>query len=199
MPGTVAGLSLGIGSPSRLQVQAPLPAVVSSSPRRPRCRTSPSGPHRLVAVWFAPWHPFAFRYVTHYSGSAARVAPTGHSLLFAVGARPPQDGVRRARRLNLTRDLEAHRLPAPDSQRDRLGPSFPRERRGSYPRQAEIETPVVTSRPQRRLASPMPQARSADHLVLRISSECAASYSAVRANSSPHRLMPPCTSVSPDW
>jgi hypothetical protein len=29
----------------------------------------------------------------------------GHSLLFAVGAWPPHDGVRRARRLNLTRDL----------------------------------------------------------------------------------------------
>jgi hypothetical protein len=35
------------------------------------------------------------------------VAPVGHSLLFAVGAGPPQDGVRRARRLNLSRDLEA--------------------------------------------------------------------------------------------
>ena len=28
-----------------------------------------------------------------------------HSLLFAVGAWPPHDGVRRARRLNLSRDL----------------------------------------------------------------------------------------------
>src|ERR1700738_87901 len=33
------------------------------------------------------------------------VAPVGHWLLFAVGAWPPHDGVRRARRLNLTRDL----------------------------------------------------------------------------------------------
>ena len=33
------------------------------------------------------------------------VAPVGHSLLFAVGAGPPHDGVRRARRLNLFRDL----------------------------------------------------------------------------------------------
>src|SRR3954469_23319097 len=33
------------------------------------------------------------------------VAPVGHSLLFAVGAWPPHDGVRRARRLNLSRDL----------------------------------------------------------------------------------------------
>jgi DNA-binding winged helix-turn-helix (wHTH) protein len=31
--------------------------------------------------------------------------PVGHSLLFAVGAWPPHDGVRRARRLNLSRDL----------------------------------------------------------------------------------------------
>lgn len=51
----------------------------------------------------------------------------------------------------------------------------------------------------RRLATFMPHARSADHLVLRISNEWAASYSAVRASSSPHRLMRPCTSVSPDW
>ena len=29
----------------------------------------------------------------------------GHSLLFAVGAWPPHDGVRKARRLNLSRDL----------------------------------------------------------------------------------------------
>src|ERR1035437_8324712 len=33
------------------------------------------------------------------------VAPVGHSLLFAVGAWPPQDGVRWARRLTLSRDL----------------------------------------------------------------------------------------------
>src|ERR1700750_2148231 len=31
--------------------------------------------------------------------------PAGYSLLFAVGAGPPHDGVRRARRLNLSRDL----------------------------------------------------------------------------------------------
>jgi hypothetical protein len=31
--------------------------------------------------------------------------PAGYSLLFAVGARPPQDGVRRARRPNLSCDL----------------------------------------------------------------------------------------------
>ena len=35
----------------------------------------------------------------------ASTIPVGHSLLFAVGARPPQDGVRRARRLNLSHDL----------------------------------------------------------------------------------------------
>jgi len=40
----------------------------------------------------------------------------------------------------------------------------------------------------------MPQARKADHLVLRISSECAASYGAVQASSSAQRLMRPCTS-----
>jgi hypothetical protein len=33
------------------------------------------------------------------------VASVGHSLLFAVGAGPPHDGVRRTRRLNLLSDL----------------------------------------------------------------------------------------------
>src|SRR3954447_705696 len=32
-------------------------------------------------------------------------APAGHSLLFAVSAGPPHDGVRKARRLNLSHDL----------------------------------------------------------------------------------------------
>jgi hypothetical protein len=39
------------------------------------------------------------------------VAPVGHSLLFAIGAWPPPDGVRRTRCLNLSRDLEVS-LPA---------------------------------------------------------------------------------------
>jgi hypothetical protein len=34
-----------------------------------------------------------------------RVAAAGHSLLFAVGAGPPHDGVRRARHLNLSHDF----------------------------------------------------------------------------------------------
>jgi hypothetical protein len=34
----------------------------------------------------------------------------------------------------------------------------------------------------------IPQKRKAEHLVLRISRECAASYSAVRANSSPQAV-----------
>src|SRR4029079_4119273 len=50
----------------------------------------------------------------------------------------------------------------------------------------------------RRLATCMPQARKVDHFRLRISSEWAASCKAVRASSSPQRLIPPCTSVSPD-
>ncbi len=55
MPGTITGLPLGVA-------------------------------HRLIAVRFASCrHPVSFRYVTHGSGSAARVAPVGHSLLFAVG------------------------------------------------------------------------------------------------------------------
>jgi len=60
----------------------------------------------MVALWpAASRHRVDLRYVTHCRWSAAGVAPVGHSLLFAVGARPPQDGVRRARRLNLSRDL----------------------------------------------------------------------------------------------
>src|SRR4051794_2182157 len=44
----------------------------------------------------------------------------GSSLLFAVGAWPPHDGVRRARRLNLFHDLAGFRRQVRDSQRDRL-------------------------------------------------------------------------------
>ena len=51
----------------------------------------------------------------------------------------------------------------------------------------------------RRLATFMPYARKADHLLLRINKEWAASYRAVRASSSPHRLICPWMSVSPDW
>src|SRR5881392_3562911 len=49
-----------------------------------------------------------------------RVAPVGHSLLFAVGAGPPHDGVRKARRPNLFHDLAGFCPQALDSQRDRL-------------------------------------------------------------------------------
>src|ERR1700748_808150 len=34
-----------------------------------------------------------------------RLVRVGHTLLFAVGARPPHNGVRKARRLNLFRDF----------------------------------------------------------------------------------------------
>ena len=54
----------------------------------------------------------------------------GHSLLFAVGAWPPQDGIRRTRCLNLSRDLEAS-LPAGSGLSTRSPrPSSPQERRG---------------------------------------------------------------------
>ena len=48
------------------------------------------------------------------------IAPVGHSLLFAVGAGRPHDGVRKARRPNLFHDLAGFRPQALDSQRDRL-------------------------------------------------------------------------------
>src|SRR3954452_2387780 len=66
--------------------------------------------------------------------------------------------------------------------------------------QASLRATATRARAMpRRLATCMPQARRADHFRLRTSSEWAASYKAVLASSSPHRLMPPCTSVSPDW
>jgi hypothetical protein len=137
------------------------------------------------------------------------VAPVGHSLLFAVGAWPPQDGVRRTRCLNLSRDLEAS-LPAGSGLSTRSPrPSSPQERRGSALVRRKLERQLRCDRGRcgllaqrnslpsthmrcritaslratatrarampRRLAMFMPQARNADHLVLRISSEWAAS------------------------
>src|SRR4051812_23494245 len=57
--------------------------------------------------------------------------PVGHSLLFAVGAWPPHDGVRRVRRLNLSRDLEALLSSSSGLPTRSPCPSSPRERRGS--------------------------------------------------------------------
>ncbi|EHH02122.1 hypothetical protein MEA186_35799 [Mesorhizobium amorphae CCNWGS0123] len=51
----------------------------------------------------------------------------------------------------------------------------------------------------RRLAMFMPHALRLDHFFDRTSSVWAASQSAVRASSSPHRLTFPWMSVSPDW
>jgi hypothetical protein len=59
------------------------------------------------------------------------VAPVGHSLLFAVSAWPPQDGVRRTRCLNLSRDLEASPPTGSGHSTRSPRPSFPQERRGS--------------------------------------------------------------------
>ena len=62
--------------------------------------------HCVIAVRLPSCgHGCGFRYVTHCSEVAAGLAPVGHSLLFAVGAGPPHDRVRRARRLNLSHDL----------------------------------------------------------------------------------------------
>lgn len=130
-----------------------------------------------------------------------------HLLLFAVGAWPPHDGVRRARRLNLSRDLRgiaALRLQTlneitspivptgttrqPPSSGGNLnsyrhaavegaGACFPQ--RNSLPSAhmrcritASLRATATRARAMpRRLATFMPHARSADHLVLRISSE----------------------------
>ena len=52
--------------------------------------------------------------------SGGGFVPVDHSLLFAVGALPPHDGVGKVRRLNLFHDLEGYHLRAPDSKQDRL-------------------------------------------------------------------------------
>ena len=51
----------------------------------------------------------------------------------------------------------------------------------------------------RRCASLTPQSFSADHLLTRVSSTCAASNRATLAVASPTLLMAPALSVSPDW
>src|SRR4051812_13698957 len=69
--------------------------------------------------------------------------PVGHSLLFAVGAWPPHDGVRRARRLNLSRDLEALVPSGSELSTRSPRPSSPRERRGSAFVRRKTGTPLV--------------------------------------------------------
>ncbi len=175
-PGTVARLALGV---------APL------RDRRP-----------ASVLWACLW--LSLR--THCSEVAAGLAPVGHSLLFAVGAGPPQDGVRRTRRLNLSGTWRYGRLRFSGSGHSTRSPrpSSPRERRGSalsggnwnfsYPAAclpqrnslpsahmrcritASLRATATRARAMpRRLAMLIPHARSADHLVLRISSEWAAS------------------------
>jgi hypothetical protein len=81
--------------------------------------------------------------------------PAGHSLLFAVGAWPPHDGVRRARRLNLSRDLQSGVACGSGLSTRSPRPSSPRERRWLRLRQAETGTPLVMqSLPARRSACP---------------------------------------------
>ena len=141
--------------------------------------------------------------------SLPSAAPVNHSLLFAVGAWPPHDGVRRARCLNLSRDLWGLRPSVPDSQRGHLahrphgndvGSAVSGGNWNSFhyaaaavaaclpQRNSDLSTHMrcrmtasfratatrARAMPQR-LAMFMPQARKADHLVLRTSSEWAAS------------------------
>jgi hypothetical protein len=130
-----------------------------------------------------------------------------HSLLFAVGAWPPHDGVRRARRLNLSRDLRGIATLRFRTLNEITSPIVPTGTTSAPPLQAESAIPffhaVTACLPQRnsdlsthmrcrmtaslratatraramprRFATCMPQARSEDHFVLRISSEWAAS------------------------
>ena len=50
---------------------------------------------------------------------SAVIAPMGHALLFAIGARSPHDGFRRARRPNLVHDVGDTGRSVRDNQRDR--------------------------------------------------------------------------------
>ena len=140
-----------------------------------------------------------------------QAVPAGHSLLFAVGAWPPHDGVRKARRLNLSRDLRGIAalrlrtlneitLPIVPTGTTSAPPSSGGNGNASCHAAAAFGQgclPQRNSAPSlhircritaslratatralampRRLATCMPQARSADHLVPRVSSECAAS------------------------
>ena len=88
------------------------------------------------------------------------VAPVGHSLLFAVGAWPPQDGVRRTRCLNLSRDLEAS-LPAGSGLSTRSPrPSSPQERRGSALVRRKLERQLRCDRGRCGLLAPAERAQS---------------------------------------
>jgi len=133
--------------------------------------------------------------------------PVGHSLLFAVGAWPPHDGVRRTRRLNLSRDLRGIAALRLRTLSEIASPIVPTgttrhppwsggnlnssrhaaavdvaaclPQRNSLPSAhmrcrmtASLRATATRARAMpRRLATFMPHARSADHFVLRISSE----------------------------
>ena len=135
------------------------------------------------------------------------VAPVDHSLLFAVGARPPHDGVRRARCLNLSRDLRGITTLRFRTLNEFTSPivptgndvgsassggncnSFLHAATACLPQRnsdlsthmrcrmtASLRATATRARAMpRRFATCMPQARSEDHFVLRISSEWAAS------------------------
>ena len=72
--------------------------------------------------------------------------PVGHSLLFAVGAWPPHDGVRRARRLNLSRDLRGIAALRLRTLNEIASPIVPTGTTRLRPRQAETGTPLVMPR-----------------------------------------------------
>jgi hypothetical protein len=171
----------------------------------------------VCADWFAASrHGSDFRYVTHCNGVGIDVAPMDHSLLFAVGAWPPHDGVRRTRRPNLSRDLRGSatlRFRTP--QRDRLanrphgndiGSAFSGgncnlsqqaataavaaclpERNSDLSTHmrcrmtASLRVTATQARAMpRRLATCIPQARSADHFVRQKHAESAAKWDCYR-------------------
>ena len=79
--------------------------------------------------------------------------PVGHSLLFAVGAWPPHNGVRRARRLNLSRDLRGIAALRLRTLNEITSPIVPTGTTRLRLRQAETGTPLVI-----RLLPPSPPA-----------------------------------------
>ena len=78
---------------------------------------------------------------------SGRLVRVGHALLFAVGAGPPHDGVRKARRLNLFHDLGGVGLAGSRLSTRSPGPSSPRERSGSPFRANSLRFHLLRLRP----------------------------------------------------
>ncbi len=90
--------------------------LIRRDPARQRARSPGCAPPGPGNAWLQPWQTFPPTKPPALESSLIGVVgvklllsphalPAGHSLFFAVGAGPPHDGVRKAKRLNLSRDL----------------------------------------------------------------------------------------------